>query len=105
MVSLSGWDGVEAKIHSGSNAEADESTVIYARRERTGMMPRMELMATLMLHKRDNTPWTEQELLPVRKLDIRQMMPSGSILGAMVEMNDGSSYTVDFHEIDGLRKC
>lgn len=105
LVALNGWDGTAAKTHRGRNAEADDSTVIYLRRQRASSMPRMELLVSLMLHKRDDRPWTERELLPIRKLDLRRIMPSGSILGAEIEMKDGGRHTVDFHEIDGLRQC
>lgn len=105
MVALHGWDGLSVKAHRGRNAEADESSVIYARRDRTAPMPRIELLITLMLHKTDDSAWTEEELFPVRRLAVKPLMASGSVWGAEIEMNDGKRYAVDFAEIDGLRQC
>jgi hypothetical protein len=105
MMILQGWDGLAHKVHSGRNAESEESTVIYAYRERKDPMPSMELMVTLMLHKCDNSEWTEEQLYPFKQLDLKRYMPSGSVWGAEIELLDGKSYTVDFLEKDGLRQC
>ena len=42
----------------------------------------MELMITVMLHKSDDTEWTEEELYPVSKIEILDVTPSGAPLGA-----------------------
>ena len=91
--------------HAGRNAEADQSTVIYAHRKRTASNPAMELMITVLLHKTDDTDWTEDDLSPIRDMDIREMMLSGSPLGAVIELRDGTKYEVDFADIDGNRRC
>jgi hypothetical protein len=104
LVVLHGWDGLEHRVHRGRNAEADESTVIFARRRRLQRNPKMELMLSLLLHKRDDTPWTDAELYPFRDYTIHRWMPSGSSQGLTLNLPDGSACTVDFEGIDGLRQ-
>lgn len=105
LVAYNGWDSLTSKSHKGKNAEADVSTVIYAYRKRALKNPPMDLMVTVMLHKMDETDWTEEELFPIKSLEIMDILPSGSTLGARVELITGEKYTVDFNEIDGLRQC
>ena len=90
---------------SNRNAEADESTVIYARRKRIQKNPPMELMVMAMLHRTDDGDWTDEELDPVVSLEISDIMPSGLALGATLKLRDGRSFTVDFAGIDGFRAC
>jgi len=105
LMAFHGWDGVASRTHPGMNAEADESTIIYAHRTRQHKNPRMELMVSLLLHRTDNAEWADDELYPIKNMRIRRFMPSGSVLGAQIELKDGSSYLVDFGEIDGTRRC
>jgi hypothetical protein len=65
----------------------------------------MELMVSSMLHRQDNMNWQEDELMPIADLDIRRIMPSGSVLGAFITLKDGRRFTVDFNEIDSKRSC
>ncbi|MDR1408194.1 MAG: DUF2264 domain-containing protein [Tannerella sp.] len=105
LVAPLGWDAVAHRTHSGCNAEADESTVIYASKTRTDKNPPMELMVTVLLHKTDDTPWTDSELSIVRSVEVHKIMPSGSALGACITLNSGEQYEIDFKDIDGLRMC
>jgi hypothetical protein len=103
LIACSGWDSVEFNVHKNRNAEADESAVIFARKKRMDKNPPMELMITVLLHRTSDEPWTEDELDPIRSIDIRNIMPSGSPLGAFITLNTGEEYTVDFKDIDGMR--
>lgn len=100
-----GWDGLNSLVHAGRNAEADESTVLYAHRKRTTQNPPMELMISVLLHKTDDTQWTPEELSPIENIALADMMPSGAPLGAIITLRDGSRYEVDFADIDGNRTC
>jgi len=62
-------------------------------------------MIAVMLHKRDDSEWTDEELSPVSAIDIRELMPSGSPLGAVLKLNTGEQYEIDFRDIDGKRSC
>ena len=100
-----GWDGVSSLVHRGCNAEADESTVVYAHKKRTLKNPAMELMISVMLHKTDDRAWSEEELSPIKAIEIRDIMPSYSPLGALITLSSDRHYVVDFVNIDGNRTC
>jgi hypothetical protein len=65
LITYGGWDRLESLTHKNRNAEADESTVLYAYRKRMAKNPAMELMISVMLHKTDDTEWTPEELSPI----------------------------------------
>ncbi len=105
LIAYHGWDNLEYLVHENRNAEAHESTVVFARKKRLAKNPPMELMITAMLHKTDNSQWTEDELDPVHEIRIFDIMPSMSPLGAEITLRNGERYTVDFKDIDGKRAC
>jgi hypothetical protein len=105
LVTYAGWDHVRSLVHSGRNAEADESTVLYAHRRRTARNPSMELMITVLLHRMDDDGWTGEELAPIRRIAILDVTPTRSVLGAILTLATGEEYVVDFKDIDGLRAC
>ena len=105
MIAYHGWDDLQSRTHSGFNAEACESTVLFAHRKRVPKNPAMELMISVMLHKTDNTEWIEEELSPLRQIDLMDVMPSGSVIGAGITLADGSQYIVDFKDVDGYKSC
>jgi hypothetical protein len=96
---------VQSRVHRGFNAEADESTVLFAYRRRTAKNPPMELMVTVMLHKTDGTGWTTKELSPVQDIRVMEVTPSGSVLGAEVTLADNTIHLIDFKDIDGFKRC
>lgn len=100
-----GWDSVQAQVHCGFNAETEESTVLGAYRKRTAKNPAMELMISVLLHKTDDTPWTSQELEPITRIQLLDVMPSGSVMGAVITLTNGKTYTVDFKDVDGYKAC
>jgi len=105
LISYNGWDTLESLVHSNRNAEADESTVIYAHKKRLAKNPAMELMITVLLHKMDDSEWTEEELSPIRDITIMDITPSYSALGATITLYNNEKYKIDFKDIDGKRTC
>jgi hypothetical protein len=105
LIAYSGWDQLQSQVHRGLNAETEESTVLYAYRERTAKNPPIELMITAMLHKTDDTAWTPEELSPVKSIRISDVTPSGSVLGAELTLAHGAVCVVDFKDVDGLKSC
>jgi hypothetical protein len=105
LVTYAGWDDVQSLVHAGRNAEADESTVLVARRRRTARNPPMELMITVLLHGMDDDEWAAGELDPIERIDIVDVMPSQSVLGATLRLATGEQFVVDFKDLDGLRSC
>lgn len=105
LIVYHGWDSVSSLVHRGCNAEADDSTVVYATKQRTSKNPAMELMIMVLLHKTDDTAWTDKELSPIKAIKIMDMTPSYSPLGATLTLSNGEQYTIDFVNIDGNRTC
>ncbi len=105
LVTYVGWDDLAARVHSERNAETDESTVIYAHKKRLAKNPAMELMISVLLHRTDDEAWTEEELDPVKSIEIMDITPRYSALGARLELRDGRTMMVDFADIDGERRC
>jgi hypothetical protein len=105
LIAYHGWDRVQDLVHRGFNAEAEESTVLFAYRQRTAKNPPVELMITVLLHKTDDTAWTSEQLAPLKDIRIMDVTPSGSVLGAELTLADDTKHTVDFKDVDGLRSC
>jgi len=105
LISYNGWDKLDSLTHSNRNAEADESTVIYAHKKRMAKNPAMELMISVLLHKSDDSEWTKKELSPIKNIEIIDVTPAFSALGAKITLSDNKVYEVYFEEIDGNRRC
>ncbi len=105
LIAYYGWDAIQNQVHCGFNAEAEESTVLFVYRKRTAKNPAMELMITAMLHKTDNSAWTPEDLDPVKDIQIMEVTPSGSVLGAVITLADYATLLVDFKNIDGYKNC
>ncbi len=105
LITYNGWDKVCSMTHEGRNAEADESTVIYAYRKRNAKNPAMELMISVLLHKTDDFEWTPEELSPIKSFNIIDVTRSNSVLGAKIHLADNRHYEVDFKNIDGYKSC
>jgi hypothetical protein len=105
LITYHGWDKVCSVSHEGRNAEAKESTVLYAYRKRTEKNPAIELMISVMLHRMDNDEWTEDELNPIKEIRIMDVTPSKSILGAELRLSGNRIYKIDFKDIDGYKSC
>jgi hypothetical protein len=65
----------------------------------------MELTITVMLHKINDSEWTEEELSPVKKIVIKEITRNDSALGALIVLSNDEKYEVDFKDIDGKRMC
>jgi len=105
LITYCGWDNVDTLVHKNRNAEADESTVIYAHKKRIAKNPPLELMISVMLHKMGETEWTEEELSPIKDIKIKEITPNYSVLGATITLSNGEKYEVNFKDIDGKRTC
>jgi hypothetical protein len=105
LITYSGWDDIFSVTHTNRNAEADDSTVIYAHRRRTAKNPAMELMIAVLLHKTDDTEWTQEELSPISEMRILDVTPVWSPLGAEITLHDGTIRKIYFEEMDGNRRC
>jgi hypothetical protein len=105
LITYNGWDSVHSQTHRGFNAEADESTILFAHRSRMAKSPAMELMISVMLHKINDSAWAEEELAPLSDIKLIDVMPSGSVIGAEITLRDRTRYVVDFKNVDGYKSC
>lgn len=105
LIAYKGWDQLESLVHTNRNAEADESTVIFARKKRLDKNPPMELLITVMLHKMDDSEWTEEELNPIAGIEIEEVTGDYSALGATITLSNNKRARVDFQDIDGRKRC
>lgn len=105
LIAYCGWDKMKSMIHNNRNAEADESTVIFAYKKRLAKNPVMELMITAILHRTDDNEWTQEELNPVKEIKILDVTPALSSLGASITLSDNRKFEIYFEEIDGNRSC
>ncbi|WP_291857181.1 DUF2264 domain-containing protein [Marinilabilia sp.] len=105
LITYNGWDQVESMVHTNRNAEEDESTVVFARKKRLDKNPPIELLITVMLHKRDDNEWTKDELSPIKNIEIFEVTRSLSTMGALITLADNREFTIDFKDVDGRRSC
>ncbi len=105
LIIYNGWDGLATRVHTNRNAEADESTVVYAYKKRTAKNPPMELMITVLLHRTDDGEWTTEELSPIKNIEIMDVTPVFSALGVKITLADNKVCEVYFDRIDGNRRC
>jgi len=105
LIVYHGWDKLDWLSHKNRNAEADESTVIFAYKKRMQKNPPMELMITAMLHKTNDSEWTTEELSPIKNIQINEITKTMAPLGATLTLSNGDVYEVDFKDIDGKKTC
>jgi hypothetical protein len=105
MITYKGWDQLDSLVHTNRNAEADESTVVFARKKRLDKNPPMELLITVMLHKMDDSEWTPEALNPIKDIEIMEVTSTYSTLGAVLTLADNRVFKIDFKDIDGKRSC
>ncbi len=105
LILYNGWDQLESKVHQGNNAEAEASTVLYAHKTVPTVNPPLDIMMVAMLHKMDDSEWTESELSPVKSFNIQEMTATGSPFGVEIELNTSEKFLVDYQNIDGYRTC
>ncbi len=101
MTSVFGWEGLAAAVHSGTNAEAEKSSVIYARRSDTKKYDGMEILITVMLSRQDGGTWSEDERMPIRTFKVLPWAPSGQPMGVQLELKDGRTCMVDYGNLEG----
>jgi hypothetical protein len=53
----------------------------------------------------DDAEWTDEELSPIKAINVTDIAPSHSPLGAVITLNTGEEYEIDFADIDGHRAC
>ncbi|RNI31397.1 DUF2264 domain-containing protein [Rufibacter latericius] len=90
LVSLSGWDGLEAVNATGLHPVSKESTVLTVT-DQFQPSQKSEVYATLMLWKKSGEKWTDEELVPVKKIS-----PAANGKSFTVSFRKGEAKTVRF---------
>ncbi|WP_281336473.1 DUF2264 domain-containing protein [Flavobacterium eburneipallidum] len=92
MIPLLGWDKTEVVKAKDLHPVANESTVINLNHNFIPQKDNPEILATLMLWKKSGEKWTNDELLPVKKINYSKESNSVSIL-----MKNGDKKTVQYN--------
>lgn len=100
LVALAGWDRLDAVVHHGFHPEADESTVIFAEWTHADRLPGSEPRIALLLHKADDAPWTDDELMPVDSWESPRISELG-IRGVRIRLKEGRTVNVNYAHVDG----
>ena len=62
-------------------------------------------MISVLLHKTNDSEWTDEELSPLKKISIMEITSSKSVMGAKIILYNNKEYEVDFNNIDGYKSC
>ncbi len=102
MTNVMGWNKIETVQRSGIHPEADTSTLIYGKFvDAANKYGPVELLVSVLLHKTDNLPWTEDELQPVHEIKpLKKGLPL-HLGGMIILLKNGKEFIVDFGNIDG----
>jgi len=103
LVALDGWDRLDAVTHRGCHPEAERSVLIYAECEQTANFPSLRPKLGLLLHKCDDSEWTEDELLPVASWSSPRISELG-VFGTRIKLRDGREFAVSFEGIEGRKR-
>ena len=90
MTTLSGWDKLETLNTSGLNPVKPTSTILNVVGQVAAGQP--TVYATLMLWKKSGEKWTDDELMPVKKIQ-----PSGSNGTISVQLVNGNATVFNFN--------
>ncbi len=95
IASYCGWDRLAARMHTGKNVEASESTVLHAVRSRKGCHPEADWLVTVMLHRTDGGDWSRKDADLIARAEPR------GFAEFVVEFKNGDVRTVDFGDFEG----
>lgn len=96
-----GWDTLGVVEHHGQNPEIDKSHLLFVSREDKARYGAPELLISVMLHRTDDNPWTDDELQPIARIEALVPDIPMHLGGLRVVLKSGESHVVDFTGIDG----
>lgn len=102
FVSYAGFDDVCIKERKGMNPVTEESCLIYgvSRREKYyEYLP--YVMVSAVLTKKDNSPWSEEELFPIQSISFADKERCGGYGPVLLKMKDGRTVVVDYEKMEG----
>lgn len=102
VTNIMGWKQIGIRDNQGIHPEAASSSLLFLRTEdgdhRYGPV---ELLISVLLHKTDDTPWTNEELNPISGIAPLEETVPMHLGGMVVSLKNGEKHTVDFGGIDG----
>ena len=97
ITAVTGWNSLQSTVRgSGLNAEAQQSTVIYAERSTAKNYGGMEILITVMLSRSDNGEWSQDELMPIKHFEVLPIAPSGQPCGVKLQLKSGREIVIDY---------
>jgi len=102
MTNYQGWDEIKTRSASDIHPEAKQSTLVYAEKsdgESYGVGP--TLLISILLHKTDETTWTDDELQPIATVEALEPDGIMHLTGLKITLKSGAVFEVDFKNIDG----
>lgn len=103
LVALDGWDRVDSLTHEGCHPEAKTSALIYAECEQSKNFSCLRPKLSLLLHKCDDSEWTDEELMPVASWCSPRISELG-VYGTEITLRDGHEFAVTFEGMEGRKQ-
>lgn len=101
LVRIHGWEEFVTRRECGLHPDAPESVLpglVSRRAERYQGEP---LRIALMLHRCDDQSWTDEDLWPFAKVEVKPWNSGGSSPAVKFTLLDGSVRLVDFQHVEG----
>lgn len=96
-----GWTELDARTHTDKNPETTSSTVLYATMTDKERFAAPDLLVSVLRHKTDDTPWTDDQLQPIESITPLRQNSIMALTGARIRLRSGQKYVVDYQDIDG----
>lgn len=105
MVIYTGFDLLAVKENFSKNPVTDESILIYAESKRDNYYEyRDYVLITAILHKRDNTFWSDEELFPIEQITFEDKEQCGGYGKITIKHSNGIETIIDYEGIEGSLK-
>lgn len=98
-----GWNKIGALENSDLHPESNKSTLLYAEKEALDYeYGPVEILISILLHKTDDTDWSDNELQPIEKIEPLKNGIPYHLGGFIITLKDKKQYTIDFENMDGM---
>ena len=105
MVTYRGFDLLAMKENFSKSPVTKKSILIYAESKRDKYYEYKDyVLITAMLHKRDNTSWSDEELFPIEQITFEDKEQCGGYGKITISHNDGIETIIDYEGIEGNLK-
>lgn len=102
MTNYSGWNRLGMVTNIGLHPESEKSTLLYAQYEDMEQKyGPVELLISVLLHKTDNSAWSDEELQPICKIEPLKKGIPNHLGGMKIKLKNKKEYKVDFRNMDG----